>query len=101
MSVTTSKGTQISGSVKALSLPTVGYSSNAFALDWSAKGVDVGTDVVMFRAGQVDGRIVYGDSSPNVANVEALAAAAVDKVEGKPVPAIRLQALLHIGLRDQ
>lgn len=87
VSITTSKGTQISGSVRAMSFPTVGSSSSAFALDWSAHGVNVGTDIVMFRAGQVDGRVVYGAYSPDTATLEALVTAAVDKVEGKPVPA--------------
>jgi hypothetical protein len=88
VSVTTSKGIQVSGSVKAMSFPTVGSSSSAFALDWSAGGVNVGTDIVLFRVGQVDGRIAYGDYSPDKATLQALATAAVDKVEGKPVPAI-------------
>jgi hypothetical protein len=88
VSVTTSKGIQVSGSVKAMTFPTVGSSSSAFALDWSAEGVNVGTDIVMFRAGQVDGRIAYGDYSPDRATLQALVTAAVDKVEGKPVPAM-------------
>lgn len=88
VSVTTSKGIQITGSVKAMPFPTVGSSSSAFALDWNAEGVNVGTDIVMFRAGQVDGRVAYGDYSPNTATLQALVTAAVDKVEGKPVPAI-------------
>lgn len=79
---------RVSGSVQALSIPMVSSSARAFALEWSAEGVDVGTDVVTFRVGQVDGRIAYGGRAPSTTTAEALATAAVDKVEGKTVPPI-------------
>jgi hypothetical protein len=88
VSATTSRGIHVSGSVKALSFPTVGSSSSAFTVTWSAQGISVGTDIVLFRAGQLDGRILYGDSSPQTGPVLALTTAAVDKAEGKPVPAV-------------
>lgn len=79
----TSGTTPISGTVGAMSFPTVGDSSSAFALTVGADGVDVTADFVLFRVGQIDGDIGYEDYSPDAATVQAFATEAIDKIEGK------------------
>jgi hypothetical protein len=76
-------GTELTGTVGAMSLQTVGDSSRAFAINLAAQGVTVGIDIVLFRVGQVDGDLVYEHPGPPATStVQTLATIAVDKIEG-------------------
>jgi hypothetical protein len=80
----TSGTTQFTGSVGAMSFPTIGNSSSAFAINLTADGVSVGIDLILFRVGQIDGDMVYEDYSPDTSVVQSFATNAVDKIEGHP-----------------
>jgi hypothetical protein len=80
-------GTTVTGSMGAMSFPTVGESSSAFAARLTVKGITVGFDIILFRGGAVDGELLYADISPDPATVQAFATAAVRKIEGLPVTA--------------
>jgi hypothetical protein len=83
VSLTTSDGTA-SGSVGAMSFPTVGNSSSAYALTLTLQGVNVGIDIVMFRVGKVLGDITYEDlGTPDASTVQGFADQAASKVEAK------------------
>ena len=76
--------TTLSGSIGAMSFPTVGNASSAYAMTLSSNGINVGFDIIVFRAGQVAGDIGYGDlGSPDSSTVQAFVSEAVNKVEGK------------------
>lgn len=79
-----STGDQVTGSVGAMSFPTVGNSSSAFAINLSIKGISAGIDIVLFRVGDLDGDIVYGDLSPDASVVQGFATEAVNKIDGQP-----------------
>jgi hypothetical protein len=84
VSITTS-GATATGSVGALSLPTLGDGSKAYAIKLSIKGINVGYDLVLFRVGQIPGDIVYADiGTPDISEVQSFATAAVNKIEGMP-----------------
>ncbi len=89
ISFTESDGTQVTGSVGAMSFPTLGspssVQSDAFALNLTIKGINATIDVIMFRVGQIDGELLYADLSPDTATVQAFATEAVNKIEGKTV----------------
>jgi hypothetical protein len=79
-----SGGSHISGNVGAMSFPTIGDQSSAYAMNVSSQGVSVGVDIVLFKAGQFDTELVYEDYSPDVSTVQAFATEALNKIEGKP-----------------
>jgi hypothetical protein len=85
MAYTDSDGTQWSGTLGTI---FEGSSSNSYSLHLTAKGFSVGADVVLFRVGEVTGEVFYGDFSPADDTFQAFVTAAVDKVEGEPVPRI-------------
>jgi hypothetical protein len=79
-------GTEVTGSAGAMSFPTVGTASSAYAFTFSAKGITLGLDVIVFRVGSIAGDLAYFDlGSPDADTVQAFATAAVDKIQGKPV----------------
>jgi hypothetical protein len=77
-------GQTITGTVGAMSFPTVGNSSSAYAMNFTIEGESVGLDVVFFRVGQYDGDLEYVDYSPDTSTMQAFAQEAAAKVEGKP-----------------
>jgi hypothetical protein len=82
----TVSGTKVTGSVGAMSFPSVGADSQqAYAVKLSAGGESVVIDALYFRVGKVDGSFTYEDFSPDADTVQAFATAAVDKIQGKPV----------------
>ena len=81
----TDQGTQVKGTVGAMSFPKYGSESESFAATATADGESAGADVVIFRVGQYVGNLSYQDSVPDNATAEAFATAAVQKVEGKAV----------------
>ena len=85
ISATTSEGHTITGSVGAMSFPTVGDRSSAYALSLQIQGITVGADVVVFQTGKVIGEVIYEDlGTPDAGQVQAFVSEAVNKVEGKP-----------------
>ncbi len=83
----TSSGLKVTGNVGAMSFPTVGDSSHAFAMNLEADGQTFGVDLVLFRVGEYDGDMLYLDVSPDPSTVETFATESVNKIEGKPVSA--------------
>jgi hypothetical protein len=80
-----SDGTQFSGSIGAMSFPSVGDGTHAYAISLSAKGYTFGFDLVLFKVGSVVGDVVYADlGSPDAATVQAFVTEAVNKIQGKP-----------------
>jgi hypothetical protein len=77
-------GSKVTGTVGAMSFPKVGDSSSAYAVNLTAQGVTAGLDLVLFKVGQFDGLLEYGDISPNPNVVHAFATEAVDRILGKP-----------------
>lgn len=84
ISFTSSDGTQVTGTVGAMSFPNVGASvpTNAFALNFTAKGISIGADIVLFRVGQLFGDVLYEDFSPDASTLQGFVTAAVNKIEG-------------------
>ena len=81
----TSGGQTATMHVGAMSFPQVGQGSTAYAFTVTVQGVNLGADVVLFRAGRTFGAIEYEDfGSPNTDQAEAYVTEAVNKVEGKP-----------------
>ena len=79
-------GTKVTGSVGAMSFPSVGADSQqAYAVRLSAGGESVVIDAIYFRVGKVDGSFTYEDFSPDASTVQTYVAAAVEKIRGKPV----------------
>ena len=79
-------GTNVTGSVGAMSFPTVGDESAAYAFTFSVKGINLGLDLVVFKAGSVVGDIGYEDiGSPDTDMLQQFATEAVDKIEDKAV----------------
>jgi hypothetical protein len=79
-----SNGTTVSGSMGAMSLPTVGDGSKAYALSVSADGINLGADIVLFKEGTVDGQLIYMDlGTPDVTNLQGFVTAALQRIEGK------------------
>jgi hypothetical protein len=79
----TADGNRITGTVGAMSFPTVGASSRAYALSLTTQGQTVGIDLVFFKVGQFDGELLYGDISPDPNTIHGFATEAVDKILGK------------------
>jgi pimeloyl-ACP methyl ester carboxylesterase len=84
-------GRSLKSTVRPLVFPKVGSSSSAYAWRFRIAGVEIGFDMVIFRAGAYDGYVAYADfGSPDVATVKAFVDAAVAKAETSataPVPA--------------
>jgi hypothetical protein len=81
----TSGGQTITGSVGAMSFPTVGNRSSAYAITLQIQGITVGADVVVFQTGKVIGEVVYEDvGTPDAGQRQAFVTEAVNKVEDKP-----------------
>ncbi len=69
----------------AMSLSTVGDASAAYAFAFTAKGVKLGLDLVLFKAGSVIGDLAYEDiGTPDAGTFQAFATDAVNRIEGKP-----------------
>ena len=72
--------------VGAMSFPSVGQQSSAYALTLTVDGINLGGNIVLFKADGITGAVVYADiGTPDITQTEAFVTAAVDKVEGKPV----------------
>ena len=83
VSLTESNGTTITGSVGAMSFPTVGNASAAFAVNLTSQGINIGVDIVLFRVDKVLGDIVYEDiGSPDTSTLEGFVTKAVNKIAG-------------------
>ncbi len=81
-----SGGTKATVTVGALSFPSVGNQSAAYALQISAEGENAESDLVMFRVGKIYGAVEYADlGTPDPDQAQAFITEAVDKVEGKTV----------------
>lgn len=79
------QGITFTGSVGALSFPTVGDSSHAFSITISAQGQSLVLDLLLFRVGQYDGELLYGTLTQDTATLQSFATEALNKIEGKPV----------------
>jgi hypothetical protein len=82
----TSRGLTIHGTVGAMSFPKVGTSSNAYRMTFTAEGVTVGADIVVFEVPQgIFGFMGYESlGRPDPTTVVDYVTEAVNKVEGKP-----------------
>lgn len=81
-SITTS-GTSISGTIGALSFPSVGGEVAAYQISIDKGVVTVDADVVTFKSGPYVGYILYADSTvPNVTQVATILRKAVAKADG-------------------
>jgi hypothetical protein len=82
-------GANVSGTIGALSFPTMGAKSWAFQITFNIKGVTAGFDLIVFAAGSYVGALIYGDiGTPEISQVEAFANLALAKVKGAPLPSI-------------
>ena len=73
-------GTAIRWKLGPMSFPRVGTTSSAYTGTLTAYGRNIGTDIVVFRVGQVVGAIVYAVSvTPDIASVQAVAITAVNR----------------------
>ena len=86
LSVTSSDGSTIPGTIGAMSFPAVGTGSAAYAATFTSQGINVGADFVIFRnSPSIVGLILYEDlGQPDPSSLQAYVTEAVDKVEGKP-----------------
>lgn len=72
--------------VGAMSFPSVGQQSSAYALTLTVDGINLGGNIVLFKVDGITGAVVYADiGSPDITQTEAFVTEAVDKVEGKPL----------------
>jgi hypothetical protein len=82
----TANGIKVSGTVGALSVPTIGNASAAYAINFTASGETLGIDLILFKEGSTFGLLSYESlGSPTAAAAESLAAAAAEKAQGEPV----------------
>jgi hypothetical protein len=82
----TASGVKVSGTVGALSVPTVGSASAGYSINFTASGETFGIDLILFKTSSTFGALSYEAlGSPDAATAESFASAAVDKAEGKPV----------------
>jgi hypothetical protein len=87
VSFTANDGTVVSGSIGAMSFPSVADASKAYNLALSAKGITLGADIIVFRQGNYDGELLFLDlGQPNETQLQQFVKAAVDRVEGKTPP---------------
>lgn len=76
-----SGGQQITGSIGAMSFPTVGQRSRAWAMTFSAQGITFGFDVVLTQKGQELALLGYGDlGAPDLTELTKLAGLAVARL---------------------
>jgi hypothetical protein len=81
----TSGGQTFHGTARAMSFPTFGDQSGAFAFAFSDQGLKVGADVVLFKVGSIIGEVLYEElGPPNTSQLQAFMTEAVNKIEGKP-----------------
>jgi hypothetical protein len=81
----TAGGQTFHGAARAMSFPTFGDRSGAFALSFSDQGVEVGADVVLFKAGSIIGEVLYEElGTPDASQLQAFMTEAVNKIQGKP-----------------
>jgi hypothetical protein len=82
----TASGQTFHGTARAMSFPTFGDRSGAFALAFTDQGVQVGADVVLFKVGPIIGEVLYEAlGTPNASQLQAFMTEAVNKIEGKPI----------------
>jgi hypothetical protein len=80
-----SGGQVFHGTVRAMSFPTFGDRSAAFALAFTDKDIKVGADVVLFKVGTIIGEVLYEEVGvPNTSQLRAFMTEAINKIEGKP-----------------
>jgi hypothetical protein len=81
----TSDGQSASGTVGAMSFPTIGSQSAAYSVSISIQGVTAGLDIVAFKVGKYIGDVIYEDlGTPDLNQFQAFVTEAVNKIEGKP-----------------
>jgi hypothetical protein len=81
----TASGQTFRGTAQAMSFPTFGDRSGAFALSFTDQGVKVGADVVLFKVGTIIGEVLYEElGTPDTTQLQAFMTEAVNKIEGKP-----------------
>jgi len=84
----TASGKTFRGTARAMSFPTFGDRSGAFALAFTDQGVRVGADVVLFKTGAIIGEVLYEAlGTPNTSELQAFMTEALNKIEGKPTVA--------------
>ncbi len=80
-----SNGQTLTFTVGAMSFPTVGDETNAYAVSFSVRGVNAAADFVLFKVGSVAGLIEYADiGQPDPNQLQGFVIEAVNKIEGKP-----------------
>lgn len=80
------QGKTLKGTIGQMSFPSVGTESVAYSLGFTITTVNVGFDLVLFKAGGYDGLVGYADlGTPNITTAEAFAKEAVAKAEGQSV----------------
>lgn len=81
----TEHGVTIKGAAGALNLPTVGQQSHAYVFNFTVNGINLGLDVVAFRAGPIIGTLGYMNIGPtDTSTIQGFADEAAAKAEGKP-----------------
>jgi hypothetical protein len=84
-SITVSTGglNSAKGTVGAMSFPTIGKQTHAYSIQFTIQGINLGVDIVLFRAGKYVGAIEYLDlGTPDVDDLQALVQKAVDRING-------------------
>jgi hypothetical protein len=76
-------GAQVKGTIGAMSFPTVGNRSAAYAITLKVEGETAGVDLVIFQVGSLIGDVVYEDFVPDTDQVQAFVNEAINKIEGK------------------
>jgi hypothetical protein len=77
----------VSGTIGALSFPTIGTKSSAYLIIFVFKGVTAGLDVIVFSTGPYVEALIYGTSgTPNLPQFAAFANLALAKLTGLPLP---------------
>jgi hypothetical protein len=72
--------------IGAMSFPSVGQQSSAYALTLTSDGINLGGNIVLFKVDGITGAVVYANiGTPNITQTEAFVTEAVAKIEGKPV----------------
>lgn len=78
----------IRASISPIPLTMVGSASAAYSLEFTASGLHVVVDIVLFHSTNFVGEVIYSDSVPPQAKaLEVLAREAAEKAEGKTVRA--------------
>jgi hypothetical protein len=84
--ITVSSGsTKISGTGGAMSYPSVGAASAAYAFNLTDKGVAIGLDAVLFKVGKFISVVSLVDlGTPDTGVLEEFVTEAIAKIEGRP-----------------